>query len=118
MDGPQRIATVSWVNGDSVLALGIVPVGMPAVEWGGNDNQSTDWADAKMVPQSAGRFDLDDYIDYLIGFLDHIGPGTHVLAVCQPSVPALAATAVMNAANHRAAPATLTRVCERESCWR
>ena len=68
----------------------------------------TDWADAKMVPLSAGRFDLDDYIDYLIGFLDHIGPGTHVLAVCQPSVPALAATAVMNAANHRAAPATLT----------
>ncbi|MFQ6484050.1 ABC transporter substrate-binding protein [Brachybacterium epidermidis] len=45
---PQRIATVSWVNGDSVLALGIVPVGMPAVEWGGNDNRSTDWADAKL----------------------------------------------------------------------
>lgn len=45
---PQRIATVSWVNGDSVLALGIVPVGMPVVEWGGNDNQSTDWVDAKL----------------------------------------------------------------------
>lgn len=45
---PQRIVTVSWVNGDSVLALGIVPVGMPAVEWGGNDNQSTDWVDAKL----------------------------------------------------------------------
>jgi poly(3-hydroxybutyrate) depolymerase len=68
----------------------------------------TDWADAKMVPQSAGRFDLDDYIDHIIGFLDHIGPGTHLLAVCQPSVPSLAATAVMGASRHPARPATLT----------
>ena len=50
----------------------------------------TDWADAKMVPLSAGHFDLDDYIDYLIEFLQFIGEGTHVLAVCQPSVPAFA----------------------------
>ena len=41
----------------------------------------TDWADAKMVPLEAGGFDLDDYIDYLIGFLEHIGPGAHMLAV-------------------------------------
>ncbi|MXO75564.1 polyhydroxyalkanoate depolymerase [Altererythrobacter aerius] len=68
----------------------------------------TDWADAKMVPLSEGRFDLDDYIDYLIEFLEFIGPGAHVIAVCQPSVPALAATAVMNAARHPARPATLT----------
>jgi len=68
----------------------------------------TDWADAKMVPLSAGRFDLDDYIDYIIGFLEHIGPGAHLLAVCQPSVPSLAATALMGAANHPCRPATLT----------
>ena len=68
----------------------------------------TDWADAKMVPQSAGRFDLDDYIDYVIAFLDHIGPGTHMIAVCQPSVPALAATAVMAARRDPNRPATLT----------
>jgi poly(3-hydroxybutyrate) depolymerase len=68
----------------------------------------TDWADARDVPLSAGRFDLDDYIDYLIEFLAFIGPGAHVIAVCQPSVPALAATAVMNASNHPARPATLT----------
>lgn len=68
----------------------------------------TDWADAKMVPASAGKFDLDDYIDYLIGFLEHIGPGTHVLAVCQPSVPAYAATAIMGARQHPCRPATLT----------
>ncbi len=68
----------------------------------------TDWADAKMVPVSAGRFDLDDYIDYIIGFLEHIGPGTHMMAVCQPSVPALAATAMMATAGHPCRPATLT----------
>lgn len=68
----------------------------------------TDWADARLVPLAAGRFDLDDYIDYIIEFLDHIGPGTHLLAVCQPSVPALAATAVMNKAKHPCTPATLT----------
>ncbi|WP_159870628.1 polyhydroxyalkanoate depolymerase [Novosphingobium sp. 9U] len=68
----------------------------------------TDWADAKMVPLAEGTFDLDDYIDYLIAFLEHIGPGTHVLAVCQPSVPAIAATAVMSAREHPCRPATLT----------
>ena len=68
----------------------------------------TDWADAKMVPLEAGRFDLDDYIDYVIGFLEHIGTGTHMLAVCQPSVPALAATAIMGADKHPCRPATLT----------
>lgn len=68
----------------------------------------TDWTDAKTVPTSAGQFDLDDYVDYIIEFLDHIGPKTHMMAVCQPSVPALAATAIMNGTNHRACPATLT----------
>ncbi len=73
----------------------------------------TDWADAKLVPQAAGRFDLDEYIDYLVEYLDHIGPqanglGAHMMAVCQPSVPALAATALMNAAKHPCRPATLT----------
>jgi poly(3-hydroxybutyrate) depolymerase len=68
----------------------------------------TDWADAKLVPQSAGRFDLDDYIDYLIDFLHFIGPNTHVVAVCQPSVPAFAATAVMGADKDACRPVTLT----------
>lgn len=68
----------------------------------------TDWADAKNVPLSAGNFDLDDYIDYLIEFLQFIGPGTHMLAVCQPSVPAFAAAAVMGADKDECRPATLT----------
>jgi len=68
----------------------------------------TDWADARTVPTSEGSFDLDDYIDYLIEFLEFIGPGAHMMAVCQPSVPALAATALMNADKNPAAPVTLT----------
>ncbi len=68
----------------------------------------TDWADAKLVPLSAGSFDLDDYIDYLIEYLRFIGEGTHMLAVCQPSVPAFAAAAVMGAAVDPCRPASLT----------
>ena len=57
----------------------------------------TDWTDARMVPVAAGRFDLDDYIDYVIEMLHALGPDTHVMAVCQPSVPVLAAVALMEA---------------------
>ncbi|MGB3740018.1 MAG: polyhydroxyalkanoate depolymerase, partial [Pontixanthobacter sp.] len=68
----------------------------------------TDWADAKTVPVEEGVFDLDDYIDYLVAFMEHIGPDAHMMAVCQPSVPAFAATAIMNRDSHPATPKTLT----------
>ncbi len=68
----------------------------------------TDWADAKFVPLAEGTFDLDDYIEYLVKFLEHIGPGAHAMAVCQPSVPMFAATAVMAADEHPCRPVTLT----------
>ena len=68
----------------------------------------TDWADAKTVPLHEGEFDLDDYIDYVIAYLEHIGPGANVMAVCQPSVPVFAATAIMNADKHPCTPKTLT----------
>ena len=68
----------------------------------------TDWADARMVPTSDGRFDLEDYVDYVIEMLHHLGPDTHVMAVCQPSVPVLAAAAVMEARGDRFAPASMT----------
>ena len=68
----------------------------------------TDWADARNVPLHEGHFDLDDYMDYVIEFLEHIGPGAHAMAVCQPSVPVFAATAIMNRDGHECAPKTLT----------
>jgi poly(3-hydroxybutyrate) depolymerase len=68
----------------------------------------TDWTDARMVPLAAGRFDLDDYIDYVVEMLHLLGPNTHVIGVCQPSVPVLAAVALMEARGDRCAPATMT----------
>ena len=77
-----------------------------------NDVYITDWRDAKLVPLSDGSFNLDDYIDYLIEFLELIGERTgerpHMLAVCQPAVPAFAATALMNADKNKWRPKTLT----------
>ena len=72
----------------------------------------TDWRDAKLVPLADGHFDLDDYIDYLIEFLELIGQKTgerpHLLAVCQPAVPAFAATALMGEDHNPYRPKTLT----------
>jgi poly(3-hydroxybutyrate) depolymerase len=72
----------------------------------------TDWRDAKLAPMADGHFDLDDYVDYLIEFLHAIGEKTgerpHMLAVCQPAVPAFAATALMNAEKDLWTPRTLT----------
>jgi poly(3-hydroxybutyrate) depolymerase len=64
----------------------------------------TDWEDARMVPLSDGRFDLDDYIDYVISMLHVLGGDTHVIAVCQPSVPVLAAIALMEAEDDPCTP--------------
>jgi poly(3-hydroxybutyrate) depolymerase len=68
----------------------------------------TDWADAKLVPLTDGIFDLDVYVDTVIKFFEVLGPGAHAIAVCQPSVPVFAATALMNAMDHPCAPASLT----------
>jgi poly(3-hydroxybutyrate) depolymerase len=74
----------------------------------GADVYITDWIDARNVPVTDGLFDLDDYIDYVIEMLHHLGPNTHVVAVCQPSVPVLAAVAVMEAAQDPCIPASMT----------
>jgi poly(3-hydroxybutyrate) depolymerase len=68
----------------------------------------TDWTDASMVPLSKGRFDLDDYIDYLIAMFRDLGPDLHIMAVCQPSVPVIAAIARMEAENDPATPRSMT----------
>ncbi|MEM9055274.1 MAG: polyhydroxyalkanoate depolymerase [Pseudomonadota bacterium] len=68
----------------------------------------TDWTDAKMAPVWLGRFDLDDYIDHIRWSLQHIGGGAHVVAVCQPGPPVLAAISMMAEDKDPALPATMT----------
>ena len=73
-----------------------------------HDVYITDWHNARDVPLKHGVFGLDDYIEHLIRFLDRMGPGSHVVAICQPCVPALAATALMAQDAHPAQPRSLT----------
>jgi poly(3-hydroxybutyrate) depolymerase len=73
-----------------------------------HDVYITDWHNARDVPLGRGRFDLDDFIDHLIDFLDAIGPGSHVMAICQPSVPTLAAAAIMAEDDNPAQPRSVT----------
>ncbi len=68
----------------------------------------TDWTDARMVPLFQGRFSLDDYIDYVRRMIGEVGPGSNVLAVCQPGPPALAAIALMSEDNDPNVPASMT----------
>jgi len=68
----------------------------------------TDWHNARDAPLSAGRFGFDEYIEHLIRFLEAIGPGAHLLAVCQPCVAALVATTVMAQAGNKAQPRSMT----------
>ena len=60
-----------------------------------HDVYITDWHNARDVPTEAGRFGFDEYIEHLIRFLEAIGPGAHMVAVCQPCVAALVAASVM-----------------------
>jgi poly(3-hydroxybutyrate) depolymerase len=104
VDGGPKLLIVAPMSGHyATLLRGTVERMLP-----GHDVYITDWRDARAVPLSDGSFDLNDYVDYVIAYLETLGPNTHVLAVCQPSVPVLAATALMNAHKHDCAPATLT----------
>ncbi|HEX8364165.1 MAG TPA: polyhydroxyalkanoate depolymerase [Allosphingosinicella sp.] len=101
--GPKLLIVAPMSGHYATLLRGTVERMLPR-----HDVYITDWRDAKLVPLEAGRFDLDDYIDYLVEFLEAIGPGAHMLAVCQPSVPCYAAAALMSADKHPARPRTLT----------
>ncbi|CAN5402400.1 polyhydroxyalkanoate depolymerase [soil metagenome] len=73
-----------------------------------HDVYITDWKNARNVPTSAGAFGFDDYIDYVMHFLQDLGPRSNLLAVCQPCVPALAAVALMAEDGDPAQPRTMT----------
>lgn len=87
----------------ATLLRGTVEAMLPA-----HDIYVTDWTDARLVPIAAGRFDLNDFIDYVIEFLRAIGPRANAMAVCQPGPALLAATAVMAEDDDPARPATIT----------
>ncbi|MFB0873707.1 MULTISPECIES: polyhydroxyalkanoate depolymerase [unclassified Sphingobium] len=73
-----------------------------------HDVYITDWKNARDVPLEAGRFGFDDYVDYVIRFLQDMGEGAHVVSVCQPCVPALAAVAMMSEDDDKATPRSMT----------
>ena len=104
VEGGPKLLIVAPMSGHyATLLRGTVERMLPVA-----DVYITDWRDAKQVPLADGKFDLDDYIDYLIAFLEAVGPGAHMLAVCQPSVPCYAAACVMSADKHPCRPKTLT----------
>jgi len=102
-DAPRLLIVAPMSGHFATLLRGTVERMLPK-----HDVYITDWRDARQVPLSAGRFDLDDYIDYLQVFLDHIGSGAHMLAVCQPSVPCYALACLMSADKNPNRPKTLT----------
>lgn len=73
-----------------------------------HDVYITDWKNARDVPMSAGRFGFDDYVDYIMTFLREMGPGTHLISVCQPCVPAMAAVSIMSEDKDPATPRSMT----------
>ena len=72
-----------------------------------HDVYVTDWIDARMVPLSAGPFHLNDYVRYVQDFIRHLGPDVHVISVCQPTVPVLAAVSLMASANDPRQPRSM-----------
>ena len=104
VEGGPKLLIVAPMSGHyATLLRGTVERMLPVA-----DVHITDWRDARQVPLSDGHFDLDDYIDYLVAFLEEMGPGAHMLAVCQPSVPALATAALMSADDNPCRPKSLT----------
>lgn len=98
-----RVLVVSPISGHyATLLRGTVEALLPD-----HDVYITDWIDASQVSLSEGQFSLDDYIDYMIEMLHFLGADTHVLAVCQPSVPVMAAVSLMAADNDPRQPSSM-----------
>jgi poly(3-hydroxybutyrate) depolymerase len=99
-----KILVVAPMSGHfATLLRGTVRVLLPD-----HDVYITDWHNAREVPIADGDFGFDDYTDHVIRFLDVMGPGSHVIAVCQPAVAVLAAVSIMAQSNNRAQPRSMT----------
>ncbi len=105
IDAPQpRVLVIAPLSGHfSTLLRGTVETLLRD-----HDVYITDWANARDVPVEAGRFGVEDHVNYIIRFLEAVGPGAHILAVCQPCVQALVAVAVMSEERHPATPRSMT----------
>jgi poly(3-hydroxybutyrate) depolymerase len=102
----KRVLLVAPMSGHyATLLRGTVEAMLPD-----HDVYITDWRDARQVPLMAPDFSLDDYIDYVMDFLRVLGPDTHVIAVCQPAVPVLAAISLLNEGEPHAAPRSMTLI--------
>jgi len=99
-----RILLVAPLSGHfATLLRGTVATLLPE-----NDVYITDWRNAREAPVEAGPFGFDEYVEHVIGFLETIGPGAHLLAVCQPCAHALAAVSLMAEDDHPATPVSMT----------
>jgi poly(3-hydroxybutyrate) depolymerase len=99
-----RVLLVAPMSGHfATLLRSTVQVMLPE-----HDLYITDWKNARDVPLAEGRFGFDEFVDHIIRFLRAMGPGSHIVAVCQPAVAALAAAAVMAEAGDPAAPRSMT----------
>lgn len=99
-----KVLIVSPMSGHfATLLRGTVEALLPH-----HDVYITDWVDARQVPLTEGRFNLDDYIDYVMHYVTYLGPDVHLIAVCQPAVPVFAAAALMEADPSRTPPLSIT----------
>jgi poly(3-hydroxybutyrate) depolymerase len=99
-----RVLLVAPMSGHfATLLRGTVTALLPD-----HDVYITDWINARKVPLRHGAFDFDDYVDHIVEFCRRLGPELHVIAVCQPAVPVLAAVALMAADNDPLAPRSIT----------
>ncbi|MGR3321741.1 MAG: polyhydroxyalkanoate depolymerase [Pseudooceanicola sp.] len=105
IDAPQpRVLIVAPLSGHfATLLRGTVEVMLRD-----HDVYITDWFNARDVPAEAGVFGVEDYVEYLVRFLEAIGPDNNILAVCQPCVQALIAVAVMSQENNPCTPRSMT----------
>ena len=102
LDQPKLLVVAPLSGHFSTLLRGTVETVLPQ-----HDVYLTDWINARNVPVQFGRFDLDDEVELIIGFLQRLGPGSHIMAVCQPSVPVLAAVSLMAAADDPCQPLSM-----------
>lgn len=100
---PKVLVVAPMSGHHATLLRGTVAALLPE-----HDVYITDWTDAKHVPLRQGKFDLEDYIAYVIDFIKAIGPDTHLIAVCQPAVPVLCAVALLAEAEDADQPRSMT----------